>query len=459
MKRTLIILGCWLAMASGVHAQLLAGWSVQSRSGQFVVSAVFPDGVPRVVDTSSVAPRSRLLVPELLAVSCERIKRQMLRELAIPERQGGKIFVTISSQLARDQDAVIASTFYSDGWTYHLALPQVMDEEKVVRAIVQSLLLELANRGGSERPGEIPLWLSEGTTQHLLASAESSLILQPDTMIPQKVGSGQNPNAIAVWRQSGTMNQGIKRDPLFLVRRRLSMNAPVTFTQLSLPDPEHLSGSGWEIYQSCSQLFLGRLLSLKDGRAKMRMMLSSLPHYLNWQSAFLKAFEQDFPSMREAEKWWAVNLASFTGRDQWQAWPLQASLDKLDQILRYPMQLRVNTNDLPAHSEMSLQNVVRDLDFGRQRILLNKTLNQLEALRSRISTELIPLLDEYHHLLDTYLQTRGQDAFTLEHRGQHAASLKLLTQDAVRRLNALDLQRDELQKTGGQVTRISSGAP
>jgi len=108
---------------------------------------------------------------------------------------------------------------------------------------------------------------------------------------------------------------------------------------------------------------------------------------------------------------------------------------------------------------MSLQNVIRDLDFGRQRILLNKTLNQLEALRSRISTELIPLLDEYHHLLDTYLQTRGQDAFTLEHRGQHAASLKLLTQDAVRRLNALDLQRGELQKTGGQVTRISSGAP
>ncbi|MEO8429416.1 MAG: hypothetical protein ABI651_20175, partial [Verrucomicrobiota bacterium] len=317
----------------------------------------------------------------------------------------------------------------------------------------------IPNRGASERPAEIPLWLSEGTTQHLLASAESSLILQPDTISPQSVGLGQNANAIAVWRQSGTINQGIKRDPLFLVRRRLGINAPVTFTQLSLPDPEHLNGSGWEIYQSCSQLFLERLLSLKDGRAKMRMMLSSLPRYLNWQSAFLKAFEQDFPSMLAAEKWWAVNLANFTGRDQWQAWPLQASLDKLDQILRYSAQLRVNTNQLPAHSEMSLQSVIRDLDFGGQRLFLNKTLNQLEALRVRISTDLVPLLDAYHYVLDAYLQTRGQDRFGLEHRGQHAASLKLLVQEAVRRLNALDLQRDELQNAGGQVTRISSGTP
>jgi len=36
------------------------------------------------------------------------------------ERQGGKIFITISPQLPRDQDPVIASTFYADGWTYFL---------------------------------------------------------------------------------------------------------------------------------------------------------------------------------------------------------------------------------------------------------------------------------------------------------------------------------------------------
>jgi hypothetical protein len=355
---------------------------------------------------------------------------------------------------------VVASTRYAEGWTYFLALPQVMDEEKVARAIVQALLLELANRGASQRPAEIPLWLSEGMTQHLLASVESSLILQPDTATPHQVGgSAQSANAIAVWRQGGTMNQGIKRDPLFLVRRRLSLNAPITFTQLSLPDPEHVSGPGWEIYQSSSQLFLDRLLLLKDGRAKMRMMLGSLPYYLNWQTAFLKAFEQDFPSMLEVEKWWAVNLANFTGRDQWQAWPTQTSLDKLNKILRYPAQLRLNTNDLPAHSEMSLQSVIRDQDFPRQRILLSRTLNQLDVLRSRISTELVPLLDEYRHVLDVYLQSRAQDGLTLEHRGQHATSQKLLAQEAVRKLNALDLQRDELQEAGGQVTRISSGAP
>jgi len=145
------------------------------------------------------------------------------------------------------------------------------------------------------------------------------------------------------------MNQGIKRDPLFLVRRRLGLNPPVTFTQLSLPDPEHLSGPGWDIYQSCSQLFLERLLSLKDGRVKLRIMLSSLPYYLNWQSAFLKAFEQDFPSMLEAEKWWAVNLANSRGAINGRfGRPRPASINSTKSCVirrRYG----INTNDLPAH--------------------------------------------------------------------------------------------------------------
>ena len=299
----------------------------------------------------------------------------------------------------------------------------------------------------------------ERATEHLLASAEAGLILQPDTISPQKVGLGPGANAIALWRQGGLMNQGIKRDPLFLVRRRLSANAPLTFTQLSLPGPEHLGGPGWEIYQSSSQLLLQRLLSLKDGRAKIRMMLGRLPYYLNWQTAFLKAYEQDFPSLLAAEKWWAVNLANFTRRDQWQAWPHHVSLEKLDQILRYPAQARGDTNELPARSEMSLQSVIRDLDFGRQRLFLNKTVNQLEALRSRVSTQLIPLLDQYHHVLDAYLQARGQDGFALEHRGQHTVSLKLLVQDVIGRLNALEQQRDELRKAGEPIPRISSGAP
>ena len=49
----------------------------------------------------------------------------------------------------------------------------------MIRAIVQTLLLEVANRQARERSAEIPLWLAEGLTQHLLAAAEADLVLEP----------------------------------------------------------------------------------------------------------------------------------------------------------------------------------------------------------------------------------------------------------------------------------------
>ena len=137
------------------------------------------------------------------------------------------------------------------------------------------------------------------------------------------------PNTVSLWRQWGTNNEGIRREILFEVRRILSNHAPLSFTELSLPDAAHFNALKWEVYKSCSQLFVHQLLSLPNGRNNMRVMLSTLPRYLNWQTAFLRAFSDQFNNLLDVEKWWAVSLSSFTGRDNWQVWPRETCLERL----------------------------------------------------------------------------------------------------------------------------------
>ncbi len=68
---------------------------------------------------------------------------------------------------------------FKNGWQYRVDLPNVVERPRYVRAIVQVLLLELANRTAQGRGAEIPLWLVEGFSQLLLASSEVEIILPP----------------------------------------------------------------------------------------------------------------------------------------------------------------------------------------------------------------------------------------------------------------------------------------
>ena len=147
------------------------------------------------------------------------------------------------------------------------------------------------------------------------------------------------------------------------MRRILSNHAPLSFTELSLPDATHFNALKWEVYKSCSQLFVNQLLALRNGRNNMRVMLSILPRYLNWQTAFLRAFSDQFNNLLDVEKWWAVSLSSFTGRDNWQAWPREACLEKLNGALVLPIQVHVSTNGLPSRTDMSLPEIIRGLEF------------------------------------------------------------------------------------------------
>src|SRR5262249_24589527 len=96
--------------------------------------------------------------------------------------------------------------------------------------------------------------------------------------------------------------------------------SPLTFDQLSWPTEEQLSGSGQSVYASSAQLFVSQLLHLKRGPQAFQAMLTKLPDYLNWQLAFLDAFHAHFQNALDVEKWWALEMVQFTGRDLLHLW-------------------------------------------------------------------------------------------------------------------------------------------
>src|SRR5439155_10295094 len=94
-------------------------------------------------------------------VTCERIKQALLRELALADLWRGRVYLEINSTLATNQAPIVFAKPYLDGWQYQVELAPSIERPKLVRGLVQVLLLEIANRNAGLRSAEIPLWLSE----------------------------------------------------------------------------------------------------------------------------------------------------------------------------------------------------------------------------------------------------------------------------------------------------------
>jgi len=418
-----------------------------TRPGQFVVhSNQFDLSAFGSVDTSRNL-QLRVLEPKLLGVSCERIKRALLWELGLRDVYRARIHLFLVPVHAEAPPIFIAATRYLDGWSYRLEVPVVIEEDKLVRAVVQVMLQEIANRTATDKGAEIPFWLTEGFTQHLLNSADSDWILQPRTSAYKPRNDMKRAGPAIVSVQSGTVVQGLRRDPLFEARRRLASHPPLGFGELSLPGPELLGGEKWMIYQSCSQLLLRDLLELPNGRLRLLQTLQTLARFYNWQTAFLQAFNSDFRTLLDVEKWWAVRAASFVGRDHWQTWRMDISLVKLSEALRLSAQVQSATNTSPVTLELDPQRVIQELDFARQRQFLGSVIAQLQAMRQSIAPELLSLADAYRVTLEEYLRQRSQAGYAPERRSQLPPDVRTLARDALQKLDRLDARRHELQQS------------
>ena len=262
-----------------------------SVSGQFVVTRANPPSLFARLPISATNGVIVRLEPALLAVSAERVKQSLWRQLGVDPSMPwrGRIFLALQPAVEPDGDATIHSSRFAGVWNYRVELPDVVSRARLARALTRVVLLELANRDNSgDRSAEIPAWLSEGLSQQLPATGASEMILSS----PDKAVNGLLENRIIA------VEHGV--DPLAKARPVLHDHAALTFDQLSWPDDAQLNGDDGGVYSASTQLFVTALLKLNHGAEHLRDLLQMLPRCYNWQTAFRAAFAADFPQIGRA---------------------------------------------------------------------------------------------------------------------------------------------------------------
>ncbi|MFN0066411.1 MAG: hypothetical protein ACKVYV_02140 [Limisphaerales bacterium] len=403
--------------------------STVSESGQFTVFGPRPELAVIPVPRNFTPDTLRDLTPATLAVAGERTKSRLLELLGQRDRwregggRAGKIFVTINPRLPTNAPPQVQAVPFERAWQYRLEMPGRVPEAAVIRGLVQALLLELANRASTGRCAEIPLWLLEGATQAVLAAEPASAIPQPDTRL---------------------VLEARRTEPLARARDVLSRRAPPDFDDLGLPDVDRMTAEDWEVFSAAAHLFFHELAALPDGRARLAPFVQTLPRYYNWQHAFLAVWPERFPTLLEAAKWWAIVVAGFTGRDEWQAWPPAVTLAKLDGVLRPPVWAAGATNAVAQFASLPLPELLETGDYARSGPALRRMLEQLAALRLRAARPVLPLVDEYRALVHGYLAERDKAGFETVGRGRVRPSYRLLMRAAADRARELDGRRMEL---------------
>ena len=432
----LAVIAIFLGVLPGVASAPPADSGIvptRSYSGQFVVYAARSSAsVPPAFGLGTNEDLVRL-EPSLATVSCERIKQALMRELGATAPWRGAVCVVLHPARARGEAVLITSDRFNGCWQYRVDFPDVVERSRYLRAMVQVLLLEMANRTAQEHPAELPLWLIEGMAQLLSSSSEIELVLAP----PRASANGFNFRITTVNERKETLRQ--------LAQKQLHGRAPLTFENLSWPGGDALSGDAGDVYRGSAQLFVGELLRLPNGRGCLQAMLARLPQYYNWQFAFLSAFGAFFERPLDVEKWWALSVAQATGRDIAPTWTLAESWQKLTETIHAPVQVRLETNELPLHADLPLQTVIREWDAARQTQALNNTLRELGLLRLRIDQEFVGLVQDYYQALETYLQQRDHAGsfVSTKRAGQRRA-----VEAAIQQLDALDERREALRPAG-----------
>lgn len=388
------------------QAQVLptAATQAQSASGQFTVIA--PPQNYHPASYSGTNANVIRLEPAMVAMSAERIRQSVWRELGVTGQWQHKIFVSLYAVTPwTGQNISISTDLRSSGWSYRISIPNQITRERYLRVMTQMILLELANRSASLRSAEIPAWLSDGLAFQMLANNSDDLILTPPR---HNIGG----IFLTPSRSESQRVSSVER-----AHKILFGEIPLSFEELSWPTDSQLDGPDTPRFMACSQLFTRRLLDFQDGQRSLRDFIRALPGYLNWQMAFLATFKKHFSSPLEIEKWWALQASEFSGRDLIQTWTYEESWNKLSAAVHEPVSVHDAPDELPVSSEVSLQTIIRDWNGTKQRDALQNKMNELDLLRNRIAPELAGLATEYRQSLGQCIRQQSVVSQTWSKRG------------------------------------------
>ncbi len=364
-----------------------------SRSGQFVIhgnqgqSSGAMQGAPgrfRPVGDGSVI----LLRPDLLSVTCERVRQSVSVRLGMVDRAGSKVHLHLRRRHAVEARLDIVPEPVSGGWMYQMELPDEIEWGRLVRALVEVTLLDLANR---ENNGTLcvmpPLWFAEGL----------------DCLLVNELGRDLIPEAETLVNRSGR-----RRDPLAPVRVTLAGRDPEGFTALTLVTMDQLSDQDrFTLFRANAALLVSEWLQDDPGRRHALEFLRQLPQHLNWQTAFLRSSNGRFETLLDVEKWWAVATVSVLSRDPLQQWPRERVITELRWIMSETADVTAATNGPVVRRAVPLAEIVRSWEFTAQKDVLHRKASQIQHLAVHAPPDLVPLLADCFQTLDRYLTSRS----------------------------------------------------
>jgi hypothetical protein len=398
--------------------------TVESRSKHFVVSA--PRSVHPAITAHTTTNQMRC-EPNLLAVSCERIKKSLHVELGLADRwqlttpavglHTKKVFLVVHPRVTLP--VTVSAVEGARKTNYRIDLPIAVEPNELILGVVKVLLAELADPLG-EHDLEFPRWLLEGLVAHLQSTSIDVLTLE------------QNAPLFI----NGTLDTTLRL-------RQFALHHDVLgFDELAFPTL--ISSERFKNYKSSAHLFVYELLGLRQGREAMQQFIREIPRHRNWQLAFLKAYSAHFKDMVQVEKWWALSLATFNGRDPRNLMAPAETARELEQLLYVPVYLHTTPNAMPERSMARLDEVVLQWDLKRQEMALQTILPKLARLRSRADQKYVSLIDEYQQVVQEFL---SPDTSKKLQAKNHFTNPRLVKEAVARRLRELDAKRAALAKT------------
>lgn len=360
------------------------------------------------------------LRPELLAVSCERVKRGVLQRLEQQDAWTGKIHLVLQRQPGIDRPVAIRPQVFREGWQFTVALPDRIQWPRLVRALTEAVLLDLANR---ENPTTVcaqpPLWLAEGMSALIVGESGRDLVIEPQT----------------------TLNRSERKaDVLRDARAALNSREPMGFSALTLATPERLGrGDDFAHFQASAALLV-HVLTEGDRRARTASFLRQLSGSLNWQTTFLAAHRDEFATLLDAEKWWAVNAADELARGPAAHWSEAEVRGRLRDLLGETAMVRGVDGTVAPARRISLGDLVREWDFAAQEGVLQRKLSQLRLLLLRTppeSTGLRRWIRDGADTIESYLTQRRGASGDSGIRGDVGGRVNVMVKTAARRLDRL----------------------
>lgn len=402
-----------------------------SQSGQFVAHGAIASGfTPRATGTN--AAQYITAEPQLVAMMGERVARAIAQDLQLPGRPADKVHATVFDLAPPGQAIGLLTQVHPDGFQYKLAIPGQVEGQKLMKALVQVLLLEYAN-GGHRRSAELPNWLVEGMLRQIQTAVVPTYVVNRKPITIEKSGY----------------------DRLGETRQYLATNAPMTLQDLSFANLANSSPEQLEQYEASAHLLVHELLRLQHGPQLMARFLKTLPTTLNWQTAFYSVYKKHFDGPLAFEKWWMLTWVRFRSGQAREAWPATVALERLESVIYTTMEMRVATNSLPQYRDAPLQELLELADNSTQKEILEQKVQHLYFMSVNVPVEVMEIWTAYQQTLQNYLQKRGND-IQPGLRTDPEQKLQALLRSTLKRLNELDTARAELKVGRNPVIREES---